>query len=200
MTYIGDGIVRSGTAGEVAEAFGVTDYRLRPLSITAFRGTMYTSAPTFRIEKDPLKGTTLHITQGSVNLSVPLPGSERRKLANDLLEWASYDRIEVEVKTRGCKIIKDEPKKGLTGIVRALEYQFATFNSSVVKRVVYNQQTKDLWVEFVTNGRIWQYANVQYETFAALCNASSIGSYYTTEIKGQFPSMSVVKFPVAFRI
>jgi hypothetical protein len=60
--------------------------------------------------------------------------------------------------------------------------------SSNLKSVGYNAGT--LEVEFA-NGAVWSYANVPAETYKAMTEAPSIGSFFSTTIRGRFEATKV---------
>jgi hypothetical protein len=57
--------------------------------------------------------------------------------------------------------------------------------SSNIKSVGYDQKSKKLEIEFM-NGGIYEYDGVAKETYDDMINATSIGSFFYHNIKGQY--------------
>jgi hypothetical protein len=62
--------------------------------------------------------------------------------------------------------------------------------SSVIRRFVYDEMEKDLWVEFTT-GRRYVYSNVPHEVAEAFRAAFAKGVYFNTRIRDRFPHREV---------
>ena len=62
--------------------------------------------------------------------------------------------------------------------------------SSVISRFVYDQNERQLWVEFTT-GRRYVYSEVPDEVATALRLAFSKGVYFNSRIRDQFPYREV---------
>jgi hypothetical protein len=62
--------------------------------------------------------------------------------------------------------------------------------SSNIRSIGYDANTSTLEVEF-NNGAIWQYYEVLENTFYELKLAASIGIFFNTNIKGQYPESKV---------
>ena len=60
-----------------------------------------------------------------------------------------------------------------------------SFDSSVLRRAVYNQQESALFLEF-TSGRLYRYSDVAITVFRELCSAQSAGSYFNNHIKHEY--------------
>ena len=58
-------------------------------------------------------------------------------------------------------------------------------DSSTIGKVVYNLQSNKLKVEFL-NGSVYEYTNVDQNTFTELCNADSKGKFFNVNIKTKF--------------
>lgn len=65
--------------------------------------------------------------------------------------------------------------------------------SSMAARIGYNQNSEILQIEF-ESGSVYQYSEVAVETWAQLQSADSIGSFYNSEIKGQYPALKVEEY------
>lgn len=63
-------------------------------------------------------------------------------------------------------------------------------NSSNVKAIGYDPESKTLRVEFLSGGT-YDYAGVPQSEFNALESAGSVGGYLAKNIKGKFPSQKV---------
>jgi hypothetical protein len=64
-----------------------------------------------------------------------------------------------------------------------MEYKYV--NSSQVKGVAYDQDSRELFVQF-TNGSEYKYNDVPYEEYSNLASAPSVGSYLNQNIKGVY--------------
>jgi hypothetical protein len=62
--------------------------------------------------------------------------------------------------------------------------------SSVIRRFVYDEMEKNLWVEFTT-GRRYVYSNVPHEVAEAFRAAFAKGVYFNTRIRDRFPHREV---------
>ena len=62
--------------------------------------------------------------------------------------------------------------------------------SSVIRRFVYDEMEKNLWVEFTT-GRRYVYSNVPHEVAEAFRAAFAKGAYFNTRIRDRFPHREV---------
>jgi hypothetical protein len=58
-------------------------------------------------------------------------------------------------------------------------------SSSVIAAVGYAARTETLEIEFVS-GRIYQYLDVERETYSALMSAPSLGTYFNAHIKDEY--------------
>lgn len=61
-----------------------------------------------------------------------------------------------------------------------------TVSSSNIASVGYDPDTETLEVEFLKNGRIYQYYNVPEFMFERLLEAPSVGVFFNAEIKNDF--------------
>lgn len=64
--------------------------------------------------------------------------------------------------------------------------------SSVIRRFVYDQTDRDLWVEFTT-GRRYVYSDVPEEVASAFRAAFSKGIYFNTRIRDHFPYREITR-------
>jgi hypothetical protein len=62
--------------------------------------------------------------------------------------------------------------------------------STVISRFVYDQNERQLWVEFTT-GRRYVYSNVPDEVASAFRSAFAKGVYFNTRIRDRFPHREV---------
>jgi KTSC domain len=62
--------------------------------------------------------------------------------------------------------------------------------SSVIRRFVYDEMEKNLWVEFTT-GRRYVYSNVPHEVAEAFRAAFAKGVYFNTRIRDRYPHREV---------
>lgn len=62
--------------------------------------------------------------------------------------------------------------------------------SSVIRRFVYDQNERELWVEFTT-GRKYVYSNIPEEVASAFRCAFAKGIYFNTRIRDRFPHREV---------
>lgn len=58
--------------------------------------------------------------------------------------------------------------------------------SSVIKRIAYDPDSCDLYIEFRGKAAVWQYAGVPQETYRALLGAGSLGSFFSKQIRHSF--------------
>lgn len=58
-------------------------------------------------------------------------------------------------------------------------------NSSMAKAIGYDRTDRTLQVEF-NNGSIYQYADVEQQTWESLQSTDSIGKFYNSQIKGRY--------------
>ena len=58
-------------------------------------------------------------------------------------------------------------------------------NSSMAKAIGYDRTDRTLQVEF-NNGSVYQYADVEQETWETLQTTDSIGKFYNNQIKGRY--------------
>ena len=62
--------------------------------------------------------------------------------------------------------------------------------SSVILRFAYDQNERELWVEF-TSGRKYVYSNIPEEVASAFRCAFARGAYFNTRIRDRFPHREV---------
>lgn len=62
--------------------------------------------------------------------------------------------------------------------------------STVIRRFVYDQTERELWVEFTT-GRKYVYSNIPEEVAHAFRSAFAKGVYFNTRIRDKFPHRQV---------
>jgi hypothetical protein len=62
--------------------------------------------------------------------------------------------------------------------------------SSNIMSIGYDDSTNTLEIEFLTGG-IYEYYNIPIDTYNELMNASSIGSYFSRNIRNIFPTQRV---------
>lgn len=65
------------------------------------------------------------------------------------------------------------------------EVSMLPVNSSMASAIGYNEQQKTLQIEF-NSGSVYQYSNVEIETWERLQEADSTGRFYNKEIKGHY--------------
>lgn len=63
-------------------------------------------------------------------------------------------------------------------------------NSTMAKSIGYNQAEQVLQIEF-SSGSVYQYSDIDQETWASLQDADSTGRFFNSEIKGQYSSQRV---------
>lgn len=59
--------------------------------------------------------------------------------------------------------------------------------SSLATSIGYDHEKSILEIEFKASGAVWQYEGVPENNYQVLMKSTSIGSYFRTNIKGQFP-------------
>lgn len=67
-----------------------------------------------------------------------------------------------------------------------------TVNSHSIKRIWYNENTKNLFVKFKTD-YIYSYDCVPLEIFNGLVGSASVGKYFAENVKGQYPHHNLGK-------
>lgn len=63
-------------------------------------------------------------------------------------------------------------------------------SSSMANAVGYDADNEILQVEF-HNGSVYQYSDVDEQTWSDLCQTNSVGSFYNNEIKGKYRSIQI---------
>ncbi|HEY9810391.1 MAG TPA: KTSC domain-containing protein [Halomicronema sp.] len=58
-------------------------------------------------------------------------------------------------------------------------------NSTMASAIGYDPDQQTLQVEF-SSGKVYQYTDVEEETWESLCQADSIGGFYNNQIKGNY--------------
>jgi|TARA_B110000967_G_C18340792_1_gene296558 hypothetical protein len=66
-----------------------------------------------------------------------------------------------------------------------LKEQSTTVESSMINKYVYNFATKTLKVEF-NSGALYEYKNVESETYDELTKSESTGKFFNEKIKNNF--------------
>jgi hypothetical protein len=66
-----------------------------------------------------------------------------------------------------------------------LKEQQTTVDSSTIKKFIYNFVTNSLKVEF-NSGAIYEYNNVNPETYESLCKSDSQGKFFNEKIKHNY--------------
>lgn len=187
---------------------------------------MYIPAEALNVTASPGAPTTISIVLNGVETRLQLSKDASVKLAKALLPHASFDAIKNELQTaRNATVfytqarpgdILDQHNKAVinkfgpgaakTRVLqsgeayntrRIVEY----LDSSAIKRTAYNQNTKELHIEFTgTMGpktkRIYRYLEVPPAYAKGLEVADSAGRYYNDVIKGAYPGHGVDTFPV----
>lgn len=64
-------------------------------------------------------------------------------------------------------------------------------NSSMARTIGYDPDTELLQIEF-SNGSVYQYEDVEPETWESLQEADSTGKFFNSEIKGKYQSYRVI--------
>lgn len=64
-------------------------------------------------------------------------------------------------------------------------------NSSNLKEIGYNPDTKDLFVRIQSNGKLYKYSNVPMNLFEGFVNAESHGRFFVREIKDKFETKKI---------
>lgn len=59
-------------------------------------------------------------------------------------------------------------------------------NSSCFSRIGYEYSTNTMWVEFRNSGKIYTYFDFPEDVWEEFSNASSLGRYYNSYIKGRY--------------
>ena len=63
--------------------------------------------------------------------------------------------------------------------------QESSFDSSMIQRCFYDYTKQILKVQF-QSGQLYEYANVEPETYQSLCIAESSGQFFVQNIKGKY--------------
>jgi KTSC domain-containing protein len=58
--------------------------------------------------------------------------------------------------------------------------------SSTIRSIGYDSETKTLAVEFIGNGHVWRYAGVSAEKYSRFAAASSKGCFFSEYIRGKY--------------
>ena len=66
-----------------------------------------------------------------------------------------------------------------------IKEQSSTVDSSMINKYVYNFATKTLKVEF-NSGALYEYKNVESETYDELTKSESTGKFFNEKIKNNF--------------
>ena len=69
--------------------------------------------------------------------------------------------------------------------------QITTTDSSMIKKAVYNFTTNTLKVEF-SSGSLYEYANVDPQTYDEFCKAESQGKFFNEKIKNNYPNSKLI--------
>jgi hypothetical protein len=64
-------------------------------------------------------------------------------------------------------------------------------DSSMIRSVQYDPESKTLEVEFNKGGAVWQYSELPPEEYGAFRAAGSLGKYFLANIKGRYPEARV---------
>ncbi len=67
--------------------------------------------------------------------------------------------------------------------------QMFEVDSSVIKSVGYDRAYNTLYVQFLSNNKVYAYKNVDSATFVDFLNADSKGRYYSRNIKGVYETL-----------
>lgn len=80
-------------------------------------------------------------------------------------------------------------------------YHNDSVDSTAISQIWYNTNTKALFVEFQDSGTIAGYSNVPAEVVDELLDSSSIGRYYTQNIKNKYHGINTedIEFREAFK-
>jgi hypothetical protein len=63
-------------------------------------------------------------------------------------------------------------------------------DSTLASSVGYDSSTSILEIEFKSNGAVWQYSDIPESVYYEM-RSGSIGKYFLTNIKGQYPEAQV---------
>ena len=69
--------------------------------------------------------------------------------------------------------------------------QVTTTDSSMIRRAIYNFATNSLKVEF-NSGALYEYANVDPQTYEEFCKAESQGKFFNEKIKNNYPNSKLI--------
>jgi hypothetical protein len=69
--------------------------------------------------------------------------------------------------------------------------QVNTTDSSMIKKAIYNFAANTLKVEF-NSGALYEYVNVDPQTYDEFCKAESQGKFFNEKIKNNYPNSKLI--------
>lgn len=69
--------------------------------------------------------------------------------------------------------------------------QVAVVESSVINKILYNEKTKELYIEF-KNKHIYKYDNVSIEIMKEFISAESKGKYFNKKFKKKYLGVKII--------
>ncbi len=69
--------------------------------------------------------------------------------------------------------------------------QVTTTDSSMIKKAVYNFAANTLKIEF-NSGTVYEYANMDQQTYDEFCRAESQGKFFNEKIKNNYPNSKLI--------
>jgi hypothetical protein len=69
--------------------------------------------------------------------------------------------------------------------------QMTTTDSTMIKKAIYNFTTNSLKVEF-KSGALYEYQNVDPQTYDAFCKAESQGKFFNEKIKNNYENLKLI--------
>jgi len=69
--------------------------------------------------------------------------------------------------------------------------QVTTTDSSMIKKAVYNFSANTLKIEF-NSGAVYEYANMDQQTYDEFCKAESQGKFFNEKIKNNYPNSKLI--------
>lgn len=69
--------------------------------------------------------------------------------------------------------------------------QVTTTDSSMIKKAVYNFTTNSLKIEF-NSGAVYEYVNIDPQTYDDFCKAESQGKFFNEKIKNNYSNSKLI--------
>lgn len=98
----------------------------------------------------------------------------------------------------GCEKEKSKPDNSASYVYEEEEtytpfdeIRMFDVDSSCFSEVGYAESTETLYVRFKDSGSLYRYDEIPRDVYKALINADSIGGYYNSNIKGEYPSTRI---------